>query len=67
MLKLVLEISESRKGENNPYLKYLKENGIEHNRKGVKYEKQECPHCNRMISINVIKVSHLDNCKHKQI
>jgi hypothetical protein len=54
-----------RRGENNPYIKYLKANGLEHPRKGKIYEKQECPHCKRMISKSIIKVKHLDNCKMK--
>jgi len=56
-----------RKGENNPYLKYLKANNLESHLKGKKYEKQECPHCKRMISKSIIKVNHLDNCKLKSI
>lgn len=56
-----------RKGETNPYSKYLKENGLSHHFKGKKYEKEECPHCKRMISKSIIKVKHLDNCKFKLI
>jgi hypothetical protein len=54
-----------RKGENNPYSKYLKANGIDHHSKGKTYEKQECPHCKRMISKSIIHIKHLDNCKSK--
>jgi hypothetical protein len=58
-------MAKTRKGDNNPYSKYLKDNNMEHHSKGKKYEKTECPHCNRMISISVIHVAHLDNCKYK--
>lgn len=58
-------MSESRKGENNPYIKYLKENGVEHHMKGKTYEKAECPHCKRMISVSIINVKHMNNCKFK--
>ena len=45
-----------------PFLsKYLKENGLDHHSKGKKYEKEECPHCKRMISKSIIKINHLDN------
>jgi hypothetical protein len=63
--EFVKHMSESRKGEDNPYIKYLKANGLEHPGKGKIYEKQECPHCKRMISKSIIKVKHLDNCKMK--
>jgi len=33
--------------------------------KGRIHRKEKCPHCNRFISINVIKRYHLDNCKLK--
>lgn len=58
-------MSENRKGENNPYSKYLKANNLESHLKGKIYERQECPHCKRMISKSVITVKHLDNCKMK--
>lgn len=58
-------LSKARMGENNPYSKYLRDNNIEHPAKGKKYEKNECPHCNRMIAISIIHVAHLDNCKYR--
>lgn len=58
-------MSLTRKGENNPYSKYLKDNNIEHHSKGKKYEKSLCPHCKRMISKSVIHIAHMDNCKMK--
>lgn len=64
-LEFVENMSKTRRGENNPYSKYLKENSLPHPFKGKKYEKQECPHCKRMISKSIIKVKHLDNCKMK--
>lgn len=56
-------MSQTRKGGNNPYSKYLRDNNIEHHSKGKIYEKALCPHCNRMISTTIIHVAHLDNCK----
>jgi len=58
-------MSKTRLGENNPYLRYLKSNNRDHPGKGKKYEKMECPHCKRMIAKSIIKVKHLDNCKNK--
>lgn len=58
-------MSLTRRGEDNPYSKYLKSNNLESPNKGKKYERTECPYCNRMISISVIHISHLDNCKYK--
>lgn len=65
-LEFVENMSKNRRGGNNPYSKYLKENGLDHHSKGKKYEKQECPYCKRMISKSIIKVKHLDNCKEKK-
>ena len=31
--------------------------------KGKIYKKELCPHCNKLIAINVIKSLHLNNCK----
>ena len=58
-------MSISRKGENNPFSKYLKLNNLQNPSKGRKYEKEECPHCKRMISKSIIHIAHLDNCKMK--
>lgn len=57
-------LSKARMGENNPYSKYLRDNNLVNPTKGKKYDKAECPHCNRMISISIIHVAHLDNCKY---
>jgi hypothetical protein len=59
-------MSLTRRGENNPYSKFLKSNNIQNPNKGKKYEKLECPHCKRMIAKSVIHISHLDNCKMKK-
>jgi hypothetical protein len=56
-------LSKARMGENNPYSKYLRDNNMEHHSKGKKYEKELCPHCNKMIAITIIHIAHLDNCK----
>lgn len=61
----VKKMSESRKGENNPYTKYLKENNLQSPMKGVKYEKIECQYCKRLISKTIIHVKHQENCKLK--
>jgi len=58
-------MSKNRQGENNPYAKYLKENGIIHHSLGKKYERVTCPHCNREISISK-SFNHFDNCKYKK-
>ena len=58
-------MSLTRRGENNPYRKYLKSNNMESSTKGKVYEREQCPHCKRMISRTVIHVAHLDNCKKK--
>lgn len=58
-------LSKTRIGENNPYLKYMRDNNIVHHSKGKKYNKMECPHCNRMIAISIIHVAHMNNCKYK--
>lgn len=54
-----------RMGSDNPYSKYLRERGINSPNKGRKYEREQCPHCKRMISKTVIHVAHLENCKMK--
>jgi hypothetical protein len=59
-------MSKARRGENNPYAKFLKENNIEHANKGKKYEKTECPHCKKLVAITKAKQWHFDNCKEKQ-
>jgi hypothetical protein len=58
-------LSKARMGENNPYSKYLRDNNLENPTKGKKYDKAECPYCNRMIAISIIHIAHLDKCKNK--
>lgn len=58
-------LSKARMGENNPYSKYLRDNNLENPTKGKKYDKVECPYCNRMIAISIIHIAHLDKCKNK--
>lgn len=58
-------MSRTRMGKNNPYSRYLSDNNLVNPTKGKKYERIECPHCNRMIAISVIHVAHMDNCKYR--
>lgn len=59
-------MSATRRGENNPYSKYLRSNNLKNPTKGKKYEKLECPHCKRMIAKSIIHIAHLNNCKMKK-